>query len=135
MKISELSTERALDVLCELTPYIANIASDEGMVAAVGKVVDTSGEINLYGKGLLLMERMGEIIPALLKSHRPDVYGILSVLNEKTPGEIAAQPVFDTIRQAREVFQDRELLSFFRSSVRQEKTVSSAPSAVSRASE
>ena len=25
MKLSELTTERAADVLCELTPYIANI--------------------------------------------------------------------------------------------------------------
>ena len=78
MKLSELSTDRALDVLCELTPYISNIASDEKMVSAVGKVVDTGGDINLYGKALRLVERAGEIVPALLKDHRADVYGILS---------------------------------------------------------
>ena len=36
MKLSELSTDRALDVLCELTPYISNIASDEKMPGEPG---------------------------------------------------------------------------------------------------
>lgn len=134
MKLSELSTDYALDVLCELTPYVSSIASDEAMVAAVGKVVDTSGEMNLFGKGLLLVERMGEIIPTLLRTHRADVYGILSVLNEKSVNEIAAQPVRDTIRQVREVFQDEDLLSFFRSSARRERNEPSAPSASAPAS-
>lgn len=129
MKLSELSTDRALDALCELTPYVSNIASDGEMVAAVGKVVDTGGDMNMFGKGLLLVERMGEIIPALLRTHRHDVYGILSVLNERPAKDIAAQPVMDTIRQIREVFQDEDLLAFFRSSARRERSVPSAPSA------
>lgn len=135
MKLSELSTDYALDVLCELTPYVSSIASDEAMVAAVGKVVDTSGDMNLFGKGLLLVERIGEIIPTLLRTHRNDVYGILSVLNEKSTKEIAAQPVRDTIMQICDVFRDEDLLSFFRSSARREQTVPSAPSAASPASE
>lgn len=131
MKLSELSTDRALDALCELTPYISNIASDDSVVSAVGKIVDTSKDLNLYGKGLLLVERMGEIIPALLKGHRRDVYGILSVMNERPAEEIAAQPIRNTIRQVLELFQDQELLSFFRSSAQQEQTEQSAPSASS----
>lgn len=129
MKLSELSTDRALDVLCELTPYISNIASDEKMVSAVGKVVDTGGDINLYGKALRLVERAGEIVPALLKDHRADVYGILSVMNERPVEEIAAQKLVDTIRQVRELFQDKEFLAFFKSSARLEQTERSAPSA------
>lgn len=128
MKISELSTDRALDVLCELTPYVSNVASDEAVVSAVGKVV-TPKDTNVYGAGLMLMERMGEIVPLLLKTHRPDVYGVLSVLNDKAVTEIATQPVGDTIRQIKDVFSDNELLDFFKSSARQEKTEPSAPSA------
>lgn len=135
MKLSALSTDQALDVLCELTPYISNIASDETVVSAVGKVVDGGGELNTYGYALLLAERMGEIIQVLLKTHRPDVYGILAVLNEKSTEEIAAQPVKETLRQIREVFQDTEFLSFFKSSVRQGQSVPSAPSAPSPVSE
>lgn len=133
MKLSELSTDKALDVLCELTPYVSNIASDDAVVGAVGKIVDTSEDLNLYGKGLLLVERMGEIITVLLKTHRPDVYGILSVVSERPVAEIAAQKITDTIQQVRELSQDTELLSFFRSSTQQAQTGPSAPSASSPA--
>lgn len=133
MKLSELSTDKALDVLCELTPYISNIASDDSVVGAVGKIVDTDKNINLYGKGLLLVERMGEIVPVLLKTHRPDIYGILSIMNERPEAEIAAQKLTDTIRQVRELFQDPELLSFFKSSAQQGQNEPSAPSASSPA--
>lgn len=129
MKLSELSTDRALDALCELTPYVSNIASDEAVVHAVGKIVDTGEDINLFGKGLLLLERMGEILPILLNAHRSDVYGILSVMNERPAAEISAQKLADTIRQVREVFQDEELMAFFKSSARRERTEPSAPSA------
>lgn len=135
MKLSDLSTDKALDVLCELTPYVSNIASDNAVVEVVGKVVDIDKDINLYGKGLLLVERMGEIVPVLLKTHRADVYGILSVMNEQTAAEIASQPVRGTIRQVREMFQDSELLSFFKSSAQQDQTEPSAPSVDSPASE
>lgn len=133
MKLSELSTDKALDVLCELTPYVSNIASDDAVVGTVGKIVDTDKDINLYGKGLLMVERLGEIIPVLLKNHRPDVYGILSVMNERPAAEIAAQKIMDTIQQVRELFRDPELLSFFKSSAQQERSEPSAPSADSPA--
>lgn len=129
IKIAELSTDRALDVLCELTPYVSNVASDEALVSAVGKVVKPKDETNVYGAGLMLMERMGEIVPLLLKTHRPDVYGILSVLNEKSTVEIAGQSVCETIRQIKDVFRDSELLDFFKSSARQGESEPSAPSA------
>lgn len=134
MKLSELSTDRALDVLCELTPYIANITNDEELVRTLGRKMDNSAETNLYGQFALLAGRIGEITPLLLKTHRADVYGILSILNEKPAAEIAAQPVTETMRQVLEVFQDTELIRFFRSSVRREQTGSSAPSADSPAS-
>lgn len=135
MKLSQLSTDRALDALCELTPYISNIASDENMVAVVGKIINVDDGMNALGKGLLLVERVGEIIPALLGAHREDVYGILSVINDRTVEEIAAQTVMDTINQIRDALQDKELLSFFSSFARREQTKSSAPSADSLDSE
>lgn len=134
MKLHELSTDQALDALCELTPYISNIAADESMVSAVGKIINVNKDMNMFGQGLVFMERMGEIIPMLLRKHRSDVYGILSVLNEKPASDIAAQPAGDTIRQIRDVFQDEDLLSFFRSSARQAQSEPSVPSAESPAS-
>ena len=39
MNLSELSTDRALDVLCELAPYIDHITSDQEVVSTIGKEV------------------------------------------------------------------------------------------------
>lgn len=135
MKLFELSTDQALDALCELTPYISNIASDEKMLSVVGKILEVDEGMNALGKGLLIVERVGEIIPALLGTHRDDVYGILSVINEKSVEEIAAQPVMETFNQIRETFQDKELMSFFSSFAQRGRIKSSAPSADSPASE
>ena len=114
MKLSELSTDRALDVLCELTPCIYNITSDKEVVDSVSKVIRADlKETSVYGQYLMIADRIVDVLPLLLKNHRADIYGILSTLNEKTVPEIASQPVRDTIRQAQEVFQDEDLLSFF----------------------
>lgn len=129
MKLSELSTDKALDVLCELTPYVGNIANDKEVVSAVGKVMESGQEMNRYGQVMLVLGRVGDFLPLLLKSHRPDVYGILSVMNERPVAEIAAQKLTDTIRQVRELFRDEEFVTFFKSSAQQEQTASSAPSA------
>lgn len=134
MKLSELSTDRALDVMCELTPYIGNITNDETVVKTIGKVMENGQDLNRYGQFMVVMGRIGEFIPLLLKTHRSDIYGILSIMNERTVAEIAAQKLADTIRQAREVFQDEDLISFFRSSARQGQKEPSAHSADSPAS-
>lgn len=135
MKLSELSTDKALDVLCELTPYVGSIANDKEVVGTVGKVMESGQEMNRYGQVMLLLGRIGDFIPLLLKTHRADVYGILSVMNERPVAEIAAQKLMDTMEQTRELFQDPELLSFFKSSAQQAQTGPSAPSAPFPASE
>ncbi len=136
MKLSELTTDRALDVLCELTPHIYSITSDKNIVDSVSKVVRADlDNTSLYGQYMIIADRVVEVLPLLLKNHRADVYGILSVLNEKPVDEIRAQPVRDTIRQAREAFRDEDLLSFFRSSARQGQNEPSAPSTESPALE
>lgn len=151
MKLSELSTDRALDVLCELTPCIANIMEDEQIVNGLDAIMPDrpsdageSGEKkngtnkieqNGFVVGVQMMGGLSKLAPVLLRNHRDDVYTILSVLNEKTTAEIAAQPVMDTIRQVREVLQDTELLSFFKSSAQQGQTEQSVPSAGFRDSE
>lgn len=135
MNLSELSTDRALDVLCELAPYIDHITSDQEVVSTIGKVVKPDAELNRYGSFMLVIGRLSEFVPLLLKTHRDDVYAILSILNEKSKQEIAAQTVKETMRQLREAFQDEDLLTFFKSSARQEQNAQSAASAPSPGSE
>lgn len=154
MKLSELSTDRALDVLCELTPYASSIMEDEQILSALdgfmGKSVstklengsteeneDNDGEksVSASAVGIRMFGGMVKNIPLLLKTHRSDVYGILSVVNNRPVAEIVAQNLMDTMRQVRELFQDPELLSFFKSSAQQGQTEPSAHSADSPVSE
>ncbi len=133
MKLSELSTDKALDVLCELTPHIKNITDDEAATSSIGKVLDDGQGLNLYGRFMLLAGWVGDFIPVLLRTHRADVYGILSVMNERPVEEIASQKLIDTMAQVRELFQDEDFVSFFKSFAPQEQIEQSAPSAASPA--
>lgn len=129
MKLSELSTDKALDVLYELTPYVGSIANDKEVVNTVGKVMESGQEMNRYGQVMLVLGRVGDFLPLLLKAHRADVYGILSVMNERPVSEIASQKLMDTMEQVRGLFRDEEFMAFFRSSAQEAQSEPSAPSA------
>lgn len=121
MKLSQLSTDRALDVLCEITPYIVNITSDEKVIQPFVGLKDFK-DMTKIALFIATIERYSVMLPVVLKTHREDVYGILSVVNEKTPEEIGAQSLIETMSQFKEVFQDEEFLTFFKSFMPQKKT-------------
>ena len=114
MKLSELTTDQAADVLCEVTPYIANITGDKSLLDELGKKFDSKGKsvAELY---TYAAKKCAVLAPLLLKDHRADVFGILSVLNDTTAEAVAKQNVLTTILQIRSVFKDKDLLDFFRS--------------------
>ena len=113
-KPSELTTDECADVLCELTPYIVNIVSDKEIMNAVGKAVDKK-TITQVGIMLLGAQKITAIIPLLLKTHRSDIYAILSIVGEKSVEEIAVQNIMTTMWQTKELLNDKELVSFFKS--------------------
>ena len=114
MKFSQLTTDRALDVLCEITPYIANIAADEEIIQTIGRSVKREG---LTSAGVLLVgaEKLTKAVPLLLKNHRDDVYGVVAAVNEADRETIAQQNILKTTKQLVEVLRDKELLDFFKS--------------------
>lgn len=115
MKLSQLSTERATDVLCELTPYIANIVEDSELMESLRDAIDTDkvktkAELIAIGAG-----KATRLIPIILKKRRSDVYGILAVLNEKSVEQIAMQNFLITMKQIKDMAKDKELVDFFKS--------------------
>jgi hypothetical protein len=114
MKFSQLTTDKALDVLCEITPYIANIATDDEPMAVIGKAVKREG-MTRAGVLLLGAEKLTKMVPVLLKTHRDDVYGVVAAVNGKTVDEIREQNFIKTTAQIVEVIKDKELLDFFKS--------------------
>ena len=121
MKLSELTTEQATDLLCELTPYIANITGDKALLDELGKKFDNKGKsvAELY---TYAAKKYATLAPVLLKEHRADVFGILAILNGITAETVAKQNILTTILQVRAVFKDKELLDFFESFGQEDET-------------
>lgn len=115
MRLSELSTDRATDVLCELTPYIANIVSDEELLEELKKAVDRKDIVNKAQWLAVGAEKITKILPILLKKRKEDVFGILAVMNEKSVEQIAKQNILVTLKQAKTAFKDKDLIDFFKS--------------------
>lgn len=115
MKISELSTDKAMSVLCEITPHIENIISDVELIAELKKAINLDNAETLAAKTALAAAKITKIIPILLKNRKEDFYGILSALNEKSVEEIAKQNIIVTAMQIKDIAKDKELLDFFKS--------------------
>ena len=113
-KLSQLGTDECLDVLCEITPHIVNLVSDEEIMNAIGKPVDKKNSTKV-GVMLIGAQRITTVVPLLLKTHRAAIYAILSVMGEKSVEEVAAQSTMATLWQIKELSNDKELLSFFKS--------------------
>ena len=128
MKLSDLTPDETLDVLCEITPCVERIIKDEGIINTIGTSVDTTGMTKI---GVLMagLDRIGTLIPALLKDHRPDIYYILAAVNRLDPAEIAGQKLTVTLAQIDEVLHDEDLMAFFKSFGRRERKVPFVPSA------
>lgn len=115
MKISELSTDKAMSVLCEITPHIENIITDTELIAELKKAINLDNAETLAAKMAVATAKITKIIPILLKNRKEDFYSILSALNEKSVEEIAKQNIIVTAMQIRDITKDKELLDFFRS--------------------
>lgn len=121
MKLSKLTTDEALDVLCEITPYVSNIITDEELMETLNKTIKKDG---MTRAGVLLAgaEKLSRLVPIVMKEHRNDVYGILAAVNGLDVDEIAKQNIIKTSMQIRDVCADREMLDFFRSCAQQKDT-------------
>ena len=120
-KLSEFGTDECLDVLCEITPHIVNIVSDEEIMNAIGKPMDKT-TVTKVGVMLLGAQKITAVVPLLLKTHRADIYAILSVMGGKSVEEVAKQSTMATLWQIKTLSEDKELLSFFKLWGRGEKS-------------
>lgn len=114
MKISELSTDRAADVLCDLSAYVLHILADEELVTTLRSEIGcekmTRAAVLAAGA-----EKIVQLIPLVLKKHKQDVFGALAVLNETTSEDIAGQNIIKTMEMVKDAADDKELLDFFKS--------------------
>lgn len=101
MRLSDVRGERTLDVIADLVEPVANIATDEDVVAAV-----KSG-------GGDIAASLRAVVPSLLKEHRADVLAILATIEGVTPDEYAADMTLASVLgDCYELLTDSEFLSF-----------------------
>ena len=119
MKISEFTTDKALDVFVEIAPYVSGIVTCETLQTALSDLANTPAKSlkSSFQQMVFGADVFSRLVPILLSERRSDVYGILAALNEKSVDEIAKQSLFKTVGMIREIFSDKDLLNFFKSFV------------------
>nr|DAP05012.1 MAG TPA: hypothetical protein [Caudoviricetes sp.] len=111
-KLSDLGTDECLDVLCAIAPSIQAIVEDKDIMTALGKAIDKKG-LTKAGVLMTAASKLVGAVPLLFKTHREDVYNILSSVGGVTVEEVKAQNMLDTMQQLKEILQDKPLLDFF----------------------
>lgn len=101
-----------MDVLCAIAPSIQAIVDDKEIMTALGKAVDKNG-LTTAGVLMVATSKLVGAVPMLFKTHREDVYNILSSVGGVTVEDVKAQNMLDTMQQLKEILQDKPLLDFF----------------------
>lgn len=117
MKISEMTGEKAFEIMAKLAPYIQNISDDEGIRQAKlirndSRNTTDTAEIQKSAEGFLW-----NVIPRMIGEHRDDLFGIVSVLRGCTAEDVqklSFAEIMETLTSA-EMF---DILPFFRFAVR-----------------
>lgn len=117
MKISELSTDKALDVICEITPFVDEIATDEELISTIKEKVKLPEGATRADMLRIGADKINKIVSIILKKKRSAVYGILAALNETSAEKISKQSMISTAKQIKEAVGDKELIDFFKSCV------------------
>ena len=115
MKLSEISTEKAFDVLCEMTPHINNIVSDSDLLRELKSAVKADETTTKAEWVALGVGKINKLMPIILKKHKRDMFGIIGVVNGVSIDDIAKQNFLVTAKQIKEIIRDKDLLDFFKS--------------------
>lgn len=122
-KISDLTADKAVDVLCELSVYLANILTDKQLIDEL-KTELNSEDIKTKAQQIAVVtDRFVNLIPIILKKHKSDVFGILATLSvtaDVTVDEIAQMNIIVVMNNIRKIVQDKEFIDFFKSCAPQE---------------
>lgn len=110
--LSDLGTDECLDVLCEITPSIQSIVNDKSVMEAVGKSIDKEG-LTATGMIMAAANKVASAVPLLLKEHRGDVYNIIASIGGLDVADVQCQNILETMRQVKNLLQDKPLLDFF----------------------
>lgn len=122
MKISDLSTDKAMDVLCEITPPISEILSDDELVEELGKKMKFGEAVTKFAIYRAGAEKICNMIPIILNKKRAEVYTIVAVINGMHVDDVKKQNIMMTCSQIRDIVMDKAFMDFAKSWVQTEKS-------------
>lgn len=101
-----MTTEKTLDQMMELLPYVGNVLADPAL-QELGKKMRKGS--NGEPAELDSLGAMQHVFPLMLTTHREDLYGILSVQLGKTAEEVKELP----FEEVRSVLRSDSMQAFF----------------------
>lgn len=116
MKISQMSTDQAADVLVKIVDPVSHIMDDERIVDLLKEISESKNVPYIR----LFAAMLPKIVSFALDSHRNDLYEVVGALDNKSFSEVKDQNFLKTLSVIMESF-DRELIDFFASFGSQEK--------------
>lgn len=108
MKISEMTTNQAADVLVRIAVPASNIMHDKNVFDMLEHIA--KGSDATLAK--FLADNMTAVVTVLLKDHRNDVFEIVAALNDKDVDAVGNQNIKQTVLDIKNSF-DRDLIDFF----------------------
>lgn len=115
MKLSQLSTEKAADILCEVSIYAVNVVTDEELMNEITKKLSAEDKPTKERIISFATDKLSKLLPLILKKHKGDIFGIIAAVNEKSIDDVAKQNIVQTMSEIREIINDKELVDFFKS--------------------
>lgn len=108
MKISQMSTDQAADVLVRIVEPVSHIMDDERIVDLLKDVSESKNVPYIK----LFASMLPKIVSLALESHRDDLFEIVGALDNKSFSDVKNQNVLKTTSVIIESF-DKELIDFF----------------------
>lgn len=122
MRISEMTTDQAMDTLCEITPHISDIITDEELVSEIKKKMKKEESTTKADIIRFAVEKVSGLVPMIFKKRRDSVYAIVAAINQTDIDTVRHQNIIKTMMQIREIAKDDDLVAFVKSCLKTEKS-------------
>lgn len=115
MRISELPTDRGLDVLIEIMPYVKKLAECESLTGLFEDVAKTTEDER--GAETFAAMVLEKLVPIWLKDCREELLAIIGVIDGMSDEDIQEMGALKAFERMGELFNDTDFVVFFRSFV------------------
>lgn len=124
MKISQLTTDQALDAICEITPAVEDIITDDELIEELKKKIEKREGMAKAEKIRFYLEKITKLGTILLKKKREAVYTIVAALNQTDVDTVRSQNIIKTMTQIKEIANDEDFANFVYSCWKTEESAS-----------